>query len=158
VVGVSRHTIRVDDDRLDEYLDDAENKSGLVREAVRLHRLKKGAVEDARLTDKQRAAYAWLREYVGVDETMQYEVIQTVLAQKLSLGKEIVKEQVLKPLDRLGYLDVTPRMHHVDVEVRPPDAVEGKKPTTPDSDDPDGAGEKLDALAAAAQEVAEGAD
>jgi hypothetical protein len=158
VVGVTRHTIRVEDDRLDEYLDDAENKSELVREAVRLHRLKNGVVEDARLTDKQRGAYAWLREYVGVEDTMQNEVIKTVLAQKLSLGKEIVKELVLKPLDRLGYLQVTPRMHHVDVEVRPPDAVDGKKPTTPDPDDPDGAGEKLDALAAAGEEVAEGAD
>jgi hypothetical protein len=158
VVGVSRHTIRVDEEDLDAFLNDAENKSEVVREAVRLYRLKKGVVEDARLTDKQRAAYGWLREYVGVDETMQYEVIQTVLAQKLSLGKEIVKELVLKPLDRLGYLRVTPRMHHVDVEVQPPDAVDGKKPTTPDPDDPDGAGEKLDALAAAGQEVAEGAD
>ena len=158
MVGVTRHTIRVDDDLLDEYLDDAENKSELVREAVRLHRLKNGALEDARLTDKQRAAYAWLREYVGVDETMQYEVIQTVLAQKLSLGKEIVKELVLKPLDRLGYLRVTPRMHHVDVEVQPPDAVDGKKPTTPDPDDPDDAGEKLDELAAAEPEVPQSAD
>ncbi|SEW09960.1 hypothetical protein [Halobacterium jilantaiense] len=155
---MSRHTVRVDEEDLDEYLDDAENKSELVREAVRLYRLKNGAVDDARLTDKQRAAYAWLREYVGVEETMQYEVVQTVLSQKLSLGKEIVKELVLKPLDRLGYLDVTPRMHHVIVEVRPPDVVDGKKPTTPDPDDPDGAGETLDALEAAGEGVAEGAD
>jgi hypothetical protein len=158
VVGVSRHTIRVDDDQLDDYLDDAENKSELVREAVRLYQLKNSAVDDARLTDKQRVAYAWLREYVGVEETMQYEVIQTILSQKLSLGKEIVKELVLKPLDQHGYLDVTPRMHHVIVEVRPPDAVDGKRPTKPDPDDPDGAGETLDELAAAEPEVPQSAD
>jgi hypothetical protein len=157
VVGVSRHTIRVDDETLDAFLDNAENKSETVREALHLYRMQRGGVDDERLTDKQRAAYAWLRDYAGVGETAQYEVVETVLAQKLSMSAGIIEELVMKPLERLGYVAVSPRMSHVVLRVRPPDAVDVPETSQP-IDDAEDVSERLDTLASAAEGVSEGAD
>jgi hypothetical protein len=154
VVGVSRHTIRVEDETLDEFLGDVENKSEAVREALQLYRMQKAGVDDDRLTDTQRAAYQWLRERVGGDGRIQLEKAKPMLAQVLSLNADVIKDFVLRPLDRHGYIEVVPRMESVVVVVRPADAVDvpaGMQPV----DDVEDATERLDALAEAGEGAAE---
>jgi len=155
VVGVSRHTIRVDDDELDAFLDETENKSETVREALRLYRLERGSVEDERLTDNQRQAYEWLRKNVGFGGGMELQEVKPMLAQILSIDKAVVKRFVIRPLDRFGYVEVDNWMDGVRIYVRPPDAVEG---TANAVDRPEGASETLDTLAAAGEEVSQSAD
>jgi len=161
VVGVTTHTFSSSDDDLDAYLADVDNKSETIREALRMYRLQREGVEDERLTDSQRAAYTWLRERVGVDGKLALGPAKSELAQVLSLKKGLVKQTVLQPLDRHGYIDVSPRMHDVVVTVRPPDVVEEPEEAVaepPEPDEPESARDRLEALAAAGEEVSQSAD
>ena len=155
---MTTYSFTVDDDELEAFLSDAENKSETIREALRVYRFQQEGVADTRLSDRQRTAYAWLRETTGGEGgRTDLRIAKTVLAQLLSIQKPLVKHMVLKPLDRLGYIDVAPRMEGVTVVVRPPDAVdvpgdagEGETPTD--------ASDRLSALAAAGEDAAEVAD
>jgi len=147
----------VDDEDLVEFLDDVDNKAETLRSALRLYRLQHESVEDDRLTGAQRSAYQWLREHAGVGGTVRLEIARTVLAQTLSRDKDLVKHTVLKPLDNLDYINVSAGMESVSVVVLPP-ADEQEPGAELEVDDPEEAGETLDALAAAGEEVAEGAD
>ena len=147
----------VDDEDLVEFLDDVDNKAETLRSALRLYRLQHESVEDDRLTGAQRSAYQWLREHAGVGGTVRLGIARTVLAQTLSRDKDLVKHTVLKPLDNLDYINVSAGMESVSVVVLPP-ADEQEPGVELEVDDPEEAGEKLDAIAAAGEEVAEGAD
>lgn len=152
MVGVTKVNARINDEQLAEFLDEQESKSETVRKALRLYRLQHESVDDNRLTDAQRAGYRWMREQAGVGGTLRLEVVRTVLAQTLSRDKDLIKYTVLQPLERLGYVDVTPRNEHVRVRVRSPESVDNRPVDVEDVSD------RMDALAEAGEEVAEGAD
>lgn len=155
---MTTHSFTVDDETLEEFLSNAENKSETIREALRVYRFQQEGVEDTRLSDRQRTAYAWLRETTGGDSgRTDLRVAKTVLAQLLSIQKPLVKHMVLKPLNRLGYIDVAPRMEGVTVVVRPPDAVDVPADVD-EGETPADAGDRLSALAAAGEDAAEVAD
>lgn len=99
-------SFKLEDEALEAFLDDQENRSEVIREAIRRQMYQEVTVEDGRLTDEQRQSYEWFRRYAGVGEAVDLEVAVTVLAQQLSLKKELVKVVVLRPLERLGYLRV----------------------------------------------------
>jgi Arc/MetJ-type ribon-helix-helix transcriptional regulator len=158
VVGVTQVRARVDDEDLEEFLDDVDNKSEAVREALRLYRLQHEAIEDDRLTGAQRSAYRWMREQTGVGGRLRLEVARTVLAQTLSRKKDLIKYTVLQPLENLGYIDVSAGMQSVTITVLPPQNGEDEPGVDVEVDDPEEAGETLDALADAEPEVPESAD
>lgn len=143
-----RVSFSVNDEELAEFLDGVENKSEVIRSALRREMYQTQGVDDPRLTEDQVVAYEWLRRYAGVGESVQFGVVRTVLAQTLSLDKGLVKLTVIQPLERLGYIEVTPRMHDVQVVVRPPVAVDGVEGEL-EVDDPAEASERLDELVAA---------
>lgn len=169
-----RVSFSVNDDELAEFLDSVENKSEVMRSALRREMYQEAAVEDERLTDDQRQAYEWFRRYAGVGEPVDVGVAKTVLAQQLSLKKELVKLTVLRPLERLGYVSVGwYGMESVKVLVEVPPGVSGQSGVASGSsegadvgedgvagslgvDDPAEAGERLDELVAAQEEVAAG--
>jgi hypothetical protein len=160
VVGVSesvRAQARINDETLAEWLDEQESKSETVREALRLYRLQHESVEDDRLTGAQRSAYQWLREQAGVGGTVRLEVAQTVLAQTLSRDKDLIKYTVLQPLENLGYVEVNAGIRAVRVTVLPPED-DADERLDLEVDDPEEAGERLDELAAAGEEVSGRAD
>jgi len=158
---VTQHSISVSDEELNEYLDDVDNKSEVVREALRMHRAKNDLVDDHRLSDAQVKGYDWMRRHVGINERMPKEMLKSPLAEHLKLGKKTVEHFVLRPLERLGYIHLAQGLENVTVVVRPPSAAESTSEVDiggGDPDDPDDAGARLDELAEAGEEVAEGAD
>lgn len=158
VVGVSQHSISVSDEELNEYLDDVENKSEVVREALRMHRAKNDLVDDHRLSDAQVKGYDWMRRHVGINGRMPKRMVKSPLAEHLKLGKKTVEHFVLRPLARLGYIAMPAGLENVAVVVRPPDVAESAPEVEDEATDPEDAGDRLDELDAAGQEVAEGAD
>lgn len=147
-----RVSFSVNDEELAEFLDNVENKSETIRSALRREMYQTKGVDDPRLTEDQRAAYEWFRRYAGVGEDVDLGIARTVLAQILSLDKKIVTASAIRPLERLGYIVVRPRMHDVRVVVRPPVAVSDEEAGTA-TDDPSGASDRLDELAAAQRGV-----
>jgi len=124
VVGVTTHTFSTNDEELEAFLDDVENKSETIREALRVYRFQSEGVEDSRLSERQRVGYEWMLESVGENGRLTLEMVETTLAQLLSMKKGLVRQLVVKPLERLGYVVVRPAQSHVNVAVRPPDAVD----------------------------------
>lgn len=119
VVSVSTHSVRVDEE-LDDLLEGAENKSERVREALRLWKAERDGNGGDGLTEEQAAGYEWLRDRAGVGGMVNLRVAKTVLAQRLSIDKGLVKAEVLQPLSEAGYLDVQPRLYDVAIWVREP--------------------------------------
>lgn len=146
-------SFRASSQEMEDWLNDRENVSGTVQKALRRMRLQEQAVEDGRLTDTQRVAYEWLRESVGVDGRISLGPLKSRLSAQVQVKKQDLKHAVLEPLDRLGYIEVTPRMHSVVLVVRPPEAVESAEEVAPVDDSP-----RKYADATTPQEVSQGAD
>lgn len=121
---MSTYTFSTSDEELEAFLDDADNKSEVIREALRVYQFQSEGVEDSRLSERQRVGYEWMLETAGAEGTVSLDVVETTLAQLLSVKKKLVRQLVVKPLDRLGYVTVRPRMESVAVRVWPPDAVD----------------------------------
>jgi len=155
---VTQLSVRVDDEKLEAFLADRENNSETVRTALRYLRAQQVGVDDGRLTDHQRAAYQWLRDRVGVGGTVSVSMAENQLSQQLSVDMEMVRGHVLRPLESHGYTRVQSHVQTALITVLPPSAPsEGPKPSTA-VDAPEDASETLDTIAAAGEEVAEGAD
>jgi len=164
---VTTISFQVDDPELESFLDEQENRSEAIREAIRVYQWKQEGVQDSRLTDQQRVAYQWMLEQTDGGGRLSLEVAKTVLAQLLSLNSAIVKDQVFKPLQRAGYLRPAQYPTHVVLVVLAPSAVEGPNEGEESSgessleqadsedlpglsvDDPEKAGDRLDELAEA---------
>ena len=160
-------SFKVEDEELEAFLEEQENRSETIREALRVYRWKQEGVQDARLTDQQRVAYQWMLEQTDGGGRLSMEVAKTVLSQHLSLSAGIVKEQVFKPLERHGYLLPVQYTNYVTLLVLAPSAVEGgesddgssaesapKQSESEESlglsvDDPDEAADRLEELASA---------
>lgn len=154
MVGVTQASARINDEELAEWLDGRENKSETVREALRYLRLQREGIGDKRLTDAQRAAYEWFRQRVGVGGSIPLGPAKSKLSQQVGLKKEDLRYAVFGALERLGYIEVTPRMHDVVVSVRAPDDADAPEAAT----EVDDSAERMDALAEAAEDVAGVAD
>ncbi len=158
LVGVTHVSVRINDDDLEAFLDDRGDVSETVRTALRYLRAQEEGVDDHRLTDHQRAAYTWLRDRVGVGGTVSVGLAKNRLAQTLSVDMDLVKGQVLRPLESHGYIRVQARVETALITVLPPSAASEGSESSAAADDPEGASERLDDLAAAGKEVAESAD
>lgn len=165
MVGVTTISFKVEDERLEAFLNEQENRSEAIREAIRFYHWKKKGVQDSRLTDQQRMAYQWLMKNSDAEGEIGVDVAITELSQSLSLKKKTIKKRVFWPLQRHGYLIPIRYTSHVKLVVRPPSAVEGgdeksessaesapkqseidKSPGLP-VDDPDEAADRLEELA-----------
>lgn len=158
MVGVTQVSARINDDDLEAFLDDRASKSETVREALRYYRLQQEGVGDDRLTDDQRAAYQWFRDRVGVDQSIPLGPAKSKLSQQVGLKKGDLRYSVFEPLNRLGYIDVRPRMHDVVLTVRPPENAREGPRSASEADDVEEVGERMDALAEAGEEVSQSAD
>lgn len=99
-------------DEVAERLEEQPNKSATLREAVRAYLNNSDPGEDG-LSDEQQRAYEWLMDYEG----RNLDAAVTILAQELSMKKELLKLEVLRPLERKGMISVTPKLHHVQIEL-----------------------------------------
>jgi len=155
VVGVTTFTFSTSDEDLEAFLDDAENKSETIREALRVYQFHQEGVEDDRLSERQRIGYEWMLETAGAGGTVALDVIETTLAQLLSVKKSLIRRLVVKPLDRLGYVDVRPRMESVAVRVRSPEAVDGSEGVSDGDGSPPATERMEEILSADVAEVSE---
>lgn len=115
-------SFRIDGD-LAGRLEDVPNKSKVVREAIREHLTESGSRHYPNLSDEQARAYDWLRDY----QPTNLGSALAGLAQRLQINKELVKLEILRPLERKGYLRIESRLLYVGVEILDP-RNEGKKP------------------------------
>lgn len=135
----------MEDEELEAFLEESENRSETIREALRVYRFQQDGVPDPRLSERQRVGYEWLRETAEGGGRVSLDVVETTLAQLLSVKKALVRQLVVKPLARLGYVRVVPRMESVVVVVRPPDAVDVPSGTA-ETDGPSSVSERMDDL------------
>ncbi|WP_247006320.1 hypothetical protein [Halorientalis litorea] len=108
---MTRHTIRADGE-IDDLLQDADNKSELVREALRSH-VDGPETDTDGLTDLQRRGLLTLLDLSMPTDgpaagTIGKEVAESQLAQRTQIDSEAVVSRVIKPLMRAGYV----RMEH----------------------------------------------
>lgn len=118
---MSRHTIRIESEELEELLNEVNNKSEIVREGLRLWQVENKAGEYADLDDEQAYGYEWLLDRVGAGGRVNVEAAKNELAQEISKDMRYVMNQVIKPLERKGYLRVRTGIERVDLVVTPPE-------------------------------------
>lgn len=139
-------SFKLEDDELEAFLDDQENRSETIREALRVYQWKQEGVQDDRLTDQQRVAYQWMLEQTDGGGRLSLEVAKTVLAQQLSMSSGIIKEQVFKPLQRHGYLVPVQYTTYVVLVVLTPSSVEQPE-DPPERDETGSEGEEAQEMA-----------
>lgn len=101
-------TFRVNDPELKSLLDDTDNRSELLRQALREFERDDAPGPDT-LTEHEREAYQWC--YRNVRNRTKREHVTNELAQVLGISKVYVKNEVLQSLDRQGLIE-----HHVGME------------------------------------------
>ncbi|RXK46596.1 hypothetical protein [Halorientalis pallida] len=107
---MSRHTIRIEDPELEDYLTDADSKSEAVREALRARVADEQATEvDMGLTDTQRQGLDVLLaesfETSGrAAGRLSKDVAESTLAQRLQIATDSVVRVVIRPLIDAGYV------------------------------------------------------
>jgi len=129
---MSSHTVRVEDDGLESVLEGSENKSEVMRQALRLYAQERDLIETDDLTEAQRAAYKWLLERTGGgDGLLLLDSVETALAQHLGksnkagrTGESLIRQEITKPLRRKGYIEIKQAMQQVRIYVVPPERVE----------------------------------
>lgn len=149
-------SVRVDDEELEEFLAGRESNSETVRTALRYLRAQEKGVADDRLTDHQQVAYRWLRDRVGVGGSASVQMVENRLSQSLSVDMELVRSQVLRPLESLDYIAVQAQIQSSRIKVLPPSA-EDEPGASLEVDSVEDASERMDELAAA-QGVNQSAD
>jgi hypothetical protein len=157
VVGVTHVSVRLDDEELEEFLAGRESNSETVRTALRYLRAQEKGVNDDRLTDHQQVAYRWLRDRVGVGGSASVGMVENRLSQSLSVDMDLVRSQVLRPLESLDYISVQARVQSARITVLAPPS-EDEPGASLEVDSVEEAGDRLDALETAGKEVAESAD
>ncbi|SDG09585.1 hypothetical protein [Halorientalis regularis] len=107
---MSRHTIRIDDPDLEDYLTEADSKSEAVREALRARVAdEEAATVDVGLTDTQRQGLDVLLaesfETRGrAAGELSKDVAESQLAQRLQIATDSVVRVVIRPLIDAGYV------------------------------------------------------
>ncbi|GAA0305587.1 hypothetical protein [Halarchaeum salinum] len=105
---------------LAEWFEAREDRSETIRDALRLLKAREDSGEFEGLDDDQAAAETWLLENVGVGSRSSLSYVENRLAQQLSLDMDMIRQRIVKPLEREGYVAVVARIESVDVVVRPP--------------------------------------
>jgi len=105
---------------LAEWFEEREDRSETIRDALRLLKAREGADEYDGLDDDQAAAESWLLENVGIGSRSSLTYVENRLAQQLSLDMDQIRERIVKPLEREGYVTIAARIERVDVVVQPP--------------------------------------
>lgn len=124
--GSKTYTFATDDPALQQFLDDAKNRSKLLREGAKRMAWERDEleIETPELGERERTAYGWLTSYAAGD-SLKLEIVKTKLAQELQLEKDLIKADILIPLQNAGYIEVSPTIHDVKVRPRPPEEVSG---------------------------------
>jgi Arc/MetJ-type ribon-helix-helix transcriptional regulator len=132
VAGVSSHTVRVEDESLESVLEGSENKSEVMREALRLYARERDLIETDDLTEPQREAYNWLLERTGGgDGYLLVDGAENSLAQYLGKSSKspkgndsLIRQEITKPLRSKGYIKLMQGMDAVRIYVVPPDRLD----------------------------------
>jgi hypothetical protein len=122
--GSKTYAFATDDPALQRFLDDADNRSELLREGAKRMAWERDEleIETPELSERERTAYGWLTSYAAGD-SLKLEIVKTKLAQELQIEKDLVKADILIPIQNAGYIDVTPTIHDVKVRPRRPEEV-----------------------------------
>lgn len=120
-----QYSFQTDDEQIQQFLENAENKSEILREGAKRIVLEREGigVDDSRLTEHQADAYRWLVKRSGGNR-VSIDVFKTRVAQTAQINKELVKTEILKPLVDFGYLRVDQAMQSVSIEAIPPEEIE----------------------------------
>lgn len=109
-----RHTFSSSDDRLNEFLRNKQNKSAFVEAAVRQRMWES---EEMELTQSQQKALDWLRMRVG-DGLIGLETAKNRIAQLTNKSKELVMQDIIKPMEKKGIIEVVTGVKTVLIGVR----------------------------------------
>lgn len=109
------------DEELAERLDDAENKSEIVRSALRQYFEEEDL--DVDLSDREETAYRELLRLTRGGGTIRKEIAETVLAQAVGIEKAIIKSAIFVPLERDGLIKPANTWDQSFIRVFPPEEV-----------------------------------
>lgn len=109
-----RHTFSTSDDSLDEFLRSKDNKSAFVEAAVRRRMWESEQLE---LTQAQQKALDWLRMRVD-DGMIGLNTAKNRIAQLTNKNEKLVMQDIIKPLERKGVIDVVTGISTVSIEVK----------------------------------------
>jgi predicted transcriptional regulator len=119
-------TFRLDDERLQAVLDEAEEEHGSRSEAMR-EALRRAYVEDDSTTTSvdgdgglpkaAREGYAALREHANVGERLSLDAAESIIAQRVQLRKDTVRGSVVRKLHGAGWIAVEQGIHEVAIIV-----------------------------------------
>jgi len=119
------YTFSTDDEKLQNFLDDVENRSEVLREGARKMAWERYGmeVEDTDLSEDQRTAYGWLMENTQ-GQSVRLESVRNKIAQLVQLDKDLVQRSIIHPLANKGYIRVLTGMYSVKLRAVPPTEVE----------------------------------
>ncbi len=170
-------TVRITDPELMADLNAAAEEVGSRSEAVRVavrethgdvgadgESVVEGPLADVPL--KARSGYSELVDYTGENGHIELEAAESILANRLNISTDSVRKVVTQPLINAGVFGISQGVHEVTLVVKPledasgegdlPDADDDSDGGEYEADDPSEAGDRLDELTAAGEEVADG--
>jgi hypothetical protein len=109
-----RHTFSSSDEELNEFLQGRDNKSAFIEAAVRRRMWESS---EKNLTQAQQKAMDWLRMRIGTD-MIEIETAKNRIAQLTNKSKELVMQDVIKPLENKGMIRVITGVSTVSIEVK----------------------------------------
>jgi hypothetical protein len=140
----------IEDGELLEALEAAEEEHGSMADALRYALRATYAGDDTAdervdtgLPKAAREGYAALREHVNVGDRMALDAAEAIVAQRVQLRKETVRNSVIKKLHNAGWIVVEQGIHEVGIVVRERAAADGGRNGDDDifGDDGDGVDE-----------------
>jgi hypothetical protein len=162
-------TARVRDPNLVEALEEASDEAGSRSEAIRVAlrdsyldgRGDDGGSDDS-IPAKARDAHRQLVDWTGIGGRLELDTAESVLANHLNIQKDAVRRMVIYPLKQANAVEIHQGIHTVslvvgtlegdDVDAAPTTEATSQETTTDDGE----TRERLDELAAAGAEVADG--
>lgn len=111
------YSFSVDDPELIEMLESADSKSGLVRSALR--NVSDGHSWPDELTQEQGEALGWMLDRTGGGGVIRLETVKNRVARELSISKEAVVDDVIRPLSAKEYVTVKTNIQSVLIEISP---------------------------------------
>lgn len=175
-----KFSVRIEDPELaaaiEEQAAERGSKSEVMRSGLRESILSESDDDvdayDTEVPVKAREGHRKLVEFVGVDGHLELEAAESILANHLNIKSTSVRQVVTRPLVNADWLSLQQGVHEVSIVVRDPDAeldAAGdvadeltadvldpdavREAATTDADDVETAGDRLDELAAAGEEV-----
>jgi len=175
--GTGRHTVRIDDPELGAALAEAEEEHGSKSEAMRsalrdsllgTEGVSISDINGRKVPQKAVEGHRKLVEYTGVGGYLELDTAESILANHLNIQKDAVRRVVIKPLNGAGVVGISQGISQVSIVVGTeanPASDEGWAKLQASQeyhtagekvDDPSEASDRLDELAAAGAEVADG--